>query len=112
MNLIANTTTETGLTVQAALDTKRVRDRDRDQRRATRQGQTDTRKVPRRVELHHPSPHIIAQLIFSQNLIGAPATAAQIGEARLTAVTNWARSHGKQIFIGELALCQTAIDGS
>ena len=49
---------------------------------------------------------------FPDRIAGVPATATQIGEARLTAVTNWARSHGKQIFIGELALCQTAIDGS
>ena len=49
---------------------------------------------------------------FPDRIRGVPATATQIGEARLTAVTNWARSHGKQIFIGELALCQTAIDGS
>ncbi len=49
---------------------------------------------------------------FPDKINGAPATATQIGEARLTAVTHWARAHGKQIFIGELALCQTALDGS
>jgi endoglucanase len=49
---------------------------------------------------------------FPDKINGAPATPTQIGEARLTAVTNWARAHGKQIFIGELALCQTALDGS
>ena len=49
---------------------------------------------------------------FPDKVNGAPATATQIGEARLTAVTDWARAHGKQIFIGELALCQTALDGS
>jgi endoglucanase len=49
---------------------------------------------------------------FPDKVNGVPATATQIGEARLTAATNWARAHGKQIFIGELALCQTALDGS
>jgi endoglucanase len=49
---------------------------------------------------------------FPDKVKGVPATATQIGEARLTAVTEWARSHGRQIFIGELALSQTAIDGS
>ena len=56
--------------------------------------------------LPNPGPY------FPDKIKGVPATTTRIGEARLTAVTNWASAHGKQIFIGELALCQTAIDGS
>ena len=55
VNLIAATTTNTGLKVYARLDEQHLPPRNRGHRRATRRRQHHQTPIPRRLELHHHS---------------------------------------------------------
>ena len=64
VELIAATTTKTGLTIQADHDPDRIPQRRQGQRRRTRRHPPHQTRLARRLELHHP-PHMKRQIKFA-----------------------------------------------